>query len=47
MYAIGNSLYILVPKDVREEAKITEGSMYRLSYDPKTNKIEITFLEGA
>ena len=45
MYAIGNSLYVLIPKDVRNKAEITEETVCRLSYDPKTNKIEITFPE--
>ena len=45
MYVIGNSFYILVPKDVRDEAKITQDTTYRFTYNPKTNEISIKFLE--
>ncbi len=41
----GGSLYVLVPKDIRDDANVTEDSMYNLSYDSSSKSISIKFFK--
>ena len=40
----GSSIYILIPKSIRDPLGVTGKSMYRLAADPKTGKVELKFI---
>jgi len=46
IYSIGNSFYVLIPKEIREDAKIDENTSYRISYDTITKIAGINFIKG-
>jgi len=46
VYALGNSFYVLVPKEVREEADVNKDTIYNMTFDPKTKIMKVKFLKG-
>lgn len=40
----GSTIYVLIPKNIREELGITKNSMSRLEFDPKTKELSLKFL---